>query len=103
MRRPGGYAVITAAGPTPVVLDRGLSRADMRNEGIMEIDSFTCHHCNRIVHVLPRCDPANLGGHCKRCDKLICPSCYGKGDCTPWEKAMEKAEASYHARRSYGI
>ncbi len=103
MRKPGGYAVITSGGPTPVILDRGLSRTDMRDEGVMEIDSFSCFHCNRVIHVLPKCDPADLGGHCKLCDKLICPQCYGKGGCDTLEAKLERAEASYHARRSYGL
>lgn len=73
MRRPQGYATIS--GPDKVV----------------ECDTFTCAHCQRIVHIPPRCDPANIGGHCRLCDGLICPSCVGKG-CTPWERKMEEAE-----------
>ena len=101
MRKPGGYAVITAAGPTPVVLDRGLSRTDMRDEGVMEIDTFSCFHCGRITHVMPKCDPAELGGFCKQCMKHICRFCYAKGNCDPLEEKLMRAEASHHARRSY--
>jgi hypothetical protein len=68
------------------------------------VDSFTCNHCNRVVFVKPRCDPADLGGHCKVCDRLICPQCNAKGSCTPWEKRMELMEARdrlYQAAQAY--
>lgn len=103
MRRPGGYVTITTPCPTTVTLDNGLQRVETHAEGVIEMDAFSCFHCGRIVHVMARCDPADLGGHCKICDKLVCPQCYGKGNCDPWEKQMQRAEASYHARRSYGI
>lgn len=86
MRNPGGYAIITDPGC-----------------GVTEQDSFTCHHCNRIVFVKPKCSPSDLGGLCKTCMKFICPHCVNKGNCDPWEEQMKRAEASYHARRSYGL
>ena len=58
MRNPGGYAVWS--------YDDGRRR---------EADSFTCGHCNRIVIVPPRADPADLGGLCKQCMALTCPRC----------------------------
>ena len=66
-------------------------------------DTFTCYHCNQVVHVPPRADPANIGGLCYGCFKLICPKCVAEGRCDPIEKKLERWEASYHARRSYGI
>ena len=57
----------------------------------MECDSFTCYHCQKVVFVPPRCDPADLGGLCKICMKPICSMCVGKG-CTPWEKQMDIME-----------
>ncbi len=85
MRRPGGYAF--TFGP----------------EGTQaECDTFTCAHCNRITHVKPKCDPADLGGLCRLCDKPVCPNCVGKG-CTPFEKTLEKWEARDRALRSYGV
>lgn len=68
MRNPTGYATIS--GP----------------EGIQEIDTFTCFHCNSIVHV--KGDP---GGFCRHCMKLICPKCVGQG-CTPFLKKLERWE-----------
>lgn len=60
-----------------------------------ECDTFTCFHCNRVVFVKPKCDPADLGGLCKGCMKLICANCVGKGNCDPWEEQMKRAEARY--------
>ena len=74
---------------------------------VQETDTFTCGHCQCIVTVPPRTDPANLGGLCKLCDKLICPHCYQhqmKGNpCVTWEKRMERAEARDRFLRSAGI
>ena len=85
MRKPQGYLI--GVGPSGV---------------IAEADSFTCSHCSRIVIVRPLDDPANMGGHCRLCDKLICSRCVDAG-CTPWEKKMEFMEARHEARRSYGL
>lgn len=85
MRRPGGYALVT--------------RSDGRH---IECDTFTCKHCNRIVHVRPKQDPAELGGMCKVCSGLVCSECVGKG-CDEIQRKLDRWEASYHARRSYGM
>lgn len=85
MRNPGGYAF---------TFDVGGVR--------QEADTFTCFHCNTVVHVQPKCDPADLGGMCKICMRLICPSCVDKG-CNPFEKKLEAWEARERALRSYGV
>lgn len=66
-----------------------------------EWDTFTCGHCwpPTIHNVQPFCDPADLGGLCKVCMRLICPKCLGEGSCTPFEKKLEAEEARYHASR----
>lgn len=70
-------------------------------DGIQEEhDTFTCGHCQRIVRVPPRANPADVGGMCYQCTHLICPRCVGQG-CVPFEKSLEAAEAHYHSRRSY--
>lgn len=84
MRKAQGYAVITDP------------------SGIKEADTFSCGHCNAVTHVKPKADPADVGGLCKCCMKLICPNCVGKS-CTPLMKRIEQEEARYHARRSYGF
>ena len=103
MRKPGGYVTITTERPTRATFDNGSQHIDIKKEGVFELEAFSCHHCNRIVHVMPKCDPTDLGGHCKVCDRLICQQCYGKGGCDTLEAKLERAEASYHARRSYGL
>lgn len=88
MRKPQGYAVLS---------DPGSDRA------IGECDTFTCGHCQRIVHVPARASPESLGGLCKRCMQLICPKCTGTGICDPFEEKLKRVEAQSAARRSYGI
>ena len=72
-------------------------------DGTDEADHFTCFHCQKVVFVKPRCDPADMGGLCRVCDKLICPACVAKMQCDPWEKQMERMEARDAALRSYGV
>lgn len=79
----------------------GYARAD-GPAGTEEADTFTCNHCQRVVFVRPRCDPADAGGLCRQCDGLICPACIGKV-CDPWEKQMQRMEAREAALRSYGV
>lgn len=89
MRRASNYATIT--GPT----------------GVEEKDSFTCFHCQRIIHVQPKHRPEDLGGLCKVCNSLICPRCYDLrmkgGPCVPWEKKMYIAESRERLRRAAGL
>lgn len=82
MRKPGGYA--TWSGPN----------------NTKERDTFTCGHCNTIVIVKPKADPADMGGLCKQCMKLICPSCNNKNKCTPFEKKLEQLESRDRFLRS---
>src|SRR5512143_1685512 len=84
MRNPGGYAVKTD--PT----------------GIYEWDSFTCFHCQQVVHVPARADPADLGGLCKMCMKLICPKCVNLGGCMPFEKKLEAYERAHRFHKAVG-
>lgn len=84
MRKPGGYAILTdVEGPTK------------------EWDTFTCFHCQKVVHVKPLAAAEDSGGRCLVCEKLICRVCLGKG-CTPFEKRIEQAEARDRFRRSLG-
>lgn len=86
MRSPGGYAVIT--GP----------------DGTQEADTFTCKHCQKIVHTRPLTDgTGDAGGLCKCCMGMICGPCVDRGICVPWEKAFEKIEARDRFLRSAGL
>lgn len=96
--RPQGYAAITSPDEGMADLD-GLQRVKTK-QGTNEYDTLVCGHCNRIVHVPAKCDPAALGGLCKSCMKLICPRCVGEG-CTPLEKQIEAMEERDYLRRSY--
>lgn len=92
MRRAHG--VLTIFDPDP--------QRSLGQRNVVEIDTFTCNHCNRIVKVPPKCEPAEVGGLCYICAQPICPTCVGKG-CDPFEEKLKRSEASYHARRSYGM
>ena len=85
MLKPGGYAVLS--GP----------------DGTKEADTFTCAHCQHIVHVKPLADAADSGGLCKVCMGLICSTCVDVGTCTPWQVQWEKMEARDRFLRSVGI
>lgn len=69
-------------------------------QGVKETDTFTCIHCNRIVHLPANKKVEDVGDFCRSCMKMICAGCAGK-DCTPFLKKIEIEEARYHARRSY--
>jgi len=86
MRKAGGYAYTFDVG--------GIRQ---------EADTFTCGHCNKIVMVKPKCDPFDLGGMCRLCEKMICPACVDLGKCDPVEKKLERMEARDRALRSYGV
>ena len=63
-----------------------------------EADSFTCSHCGKIVIVRPKCDPADLGGFCRLCTKMVCPACVNIGSCDPFEKKLQRQEEEYRRR-----
>lgn len=82
MRKPGGYA-LWSGGPLPDI----------------EMDTFTCAHCNSVVFVKPFEDPTSVGGWCIKCADHLCWRCAGTGVCAPWEKQMEAMEAADRVRR----
>jgi hypothetical protein len=71
--------------------------------GRQESDTFTCGHCNKIVVVTPNSNLDEVGGMCRCCMKLICPTCVSAGICKTIEQRLEEDEARYHALRSYGF
>ncbi len=90
MRNPQGYATLVPWGnPSP-----GVAK---------EADTFTCGHCQGIVHVPVKARPEDVGGLCKQCMSLICSMCVDKMTCTPWEHQMQIMENRKAARRSYGL
>jgi hypothetical protein len=83
MPRPGGYACLSDP-----------------EAGVKEWDTITCAHCNSIVHVKPRTDPADIGGLCKQCMGLICRRCV-RGACAPFLKRLDDMEARERFRRAF--
>lgn len=100
MRRPGGYAVITCPVPVEVSFDR--ARRERLGEGNFELDTFTCQHCGRVVHVKPGMIPDELGSMCRNCMRMVCSIC-APGPCVPFEKKLDLAERRAQALRSYGF
>jgi hypothetical protein len=72
-------------------------------DGTHHEDFYVCCHCQRGTVVSPREDPANLGGLCKVCMRMICTRCVSKGGCDPWEEQMERMEARQRFLRSAGL
>jgi len=75
MRRPQGHACITEP-----------------DKATIELDTFSCGHCNRIRHVQPKQRGEDVGGLCKTCMRLICPACVTRGLCDPLEEKIERIE-----------
>lgn len=67
---------------------------------VREADTFTCGHCQRIVHVKAGASPYEMGGACSICGTLVCPKCVGQG-CDPFEEKLKRMEARMDAQRSY--
>lgn len=93
---------MTGGGETTYALD-DRSRKRITRSSKVEVDTFQCGHCGSVRHVFPKEDPANTGGLCKQCMKLICPKCLATGRCDPLEKKLERAEKRTMALKSYGL
>ncbi len=100
MRNPQGCATIFGAENTIVGFDK--FRCEEVRLGMMEIDTFTCVHCNSVRHVKPKTSMDEFGSMCRLCMKMVCPIC-ANGPCIPFEKKLEAAEARDRALRSYGL
>lgn len=87
MRRAQGYAVLTDPDA---------------NQPVQECDTFQCGHCQYITHVKPFMDPADMGGLCKVCMRLVCSKCVGK-ECDVFERKLERSEARDRFLRSAGL
>ena len=99
MRSPQGYAQIISPQRSTVYFDR--LRCEEIGEGVFEVDTFTCCHCNSVIHVKPFAPMDEFGSMCRRCMKMTCPR-GADGACTPFEKRLEAWEARGRALRSYG-
>ena len=86
MRNEGGYAFQT---------DRETGAI------IKECDTFTCAKCSRIVHVRPKCNPAELGGVDYRSGRLICKNCV-TAETRLWEERVERLDREIEQCRFSG-
>jgi hypothetical protein len=87
MRRATGYAQTVGESDRLTFIDQN----GVRIEG-GEADTYSCGHCNRVVHVPPFTDARSIGGGCFICDRHICPKCVDDGNCKPMEKRLEEIE-----------
>jgi len=104
MQKPHGYVTIVSDGP------------------LVERDSVTCGHCQRIVLVKPGTagtvylirqldgspDVEVEGAGCMVCARNglatpVCLRCHRIGKCIPWERRVEQAEARGRFLRSAGL
>jgi hypothetical protein len=85
VRRPHGYAVWSDP------------------DGVVERDTFTCNHCNRVCFVRPLADASEQHGFCLRCMRNICGPCADVGRCAPFEKLIEEAEQRERFARAAGL
>lgn len=92
-----------AVGSPSYGYSRGEFQLSMPGEREQVTETFTCGHCNFVTKVMPRCDPADAGGFCKVCTRLICKGCAGALRCDVIEKKLERSEARGAAIRSYGF
>ena len=73
------------------------------NAPTIELDTMTCGHCQKVTEIGPGQRPEDIGGLCKVCMSLICGPCVDKGICDPFEKKLERIEASDIFRRQAGL
>mgnify|MGYP001605677341 FL=1 len=100
MRNPQGYATIVS--PTASVANFDKFRCEEIPAGLFEADTFTCNHCNRVVHVKARVSMDEFGSMCRNCMKMTCPTC-ADGPCVPFMKKIEQMEQKDYIRRQYDL
>jgi hypothetical protein len=66
---------------------------------VVERDSFTCGHCQRIVFVPPGRSATDIGGGCRICHHLICGRCVDLGICKPFEQQIAEIERNWERDR----
>jgi uncharacterized protein YprB with RNaseH-like and TPR domain len=85
MHKAGGYGVITEA-----------------DGKLIEHDTFTCAHCQRVTIVPAKAKPDDFGDFCRNCMRMICVRCAGK-ECYPFKKKLEEALERSMALMSYKV
>jgi len=70
---------------------------------LIEMDTYTCAHCNSVHHLHDRMgNKKDPGGFCMLCFKQICGLCADTGKCDPFEKKLLRMEAGEQFRRVIG-
>jgi hypothetical protein len=83
MRRAGGWSIIIEPDKPDI-----------------EMDSYTCSHCNGVRFLAPRQEPEH---RCKSCYGYICEQCANR-PCLPLEEQLRMMEsANYRPRRVFKI
>ncbi len=95
MRNPGGYAFLT--NPLPSKAHFGGLRCEEISAGTLEMDTFSCVHCNRVVHTKAGTQADEY--FCRRCMARICSPC-ADHPCIPFMKKIEEMEARDRMLRS---
>ena len=99
MRKPGGYVQIVGADTSIANFDGfRCERIGMNHEA----DTFTCVHCNRIVHVKTKAPMDEVGSMCRNCMQMVCPTC-ADGPCVPYMKKIEEMEHKDYLRKQYDM
>jgi hypothetical protein len=83
---------------------------------MIERDSVSCGHCNRLIFVKPGTaftvylfpqlvgpDKEEMGASCRVCMRHVCLTCNTVGTCTPLERRIEQMEARGRMLRSLGL
>ena len=84
---------------------------------LVERDSTTCGHCQRVIFVKPGTaatvylvlDRQTLhwheepGAFCRLCMRPVCLACHAHGGCIPWERQLEVSESRDRLRRAVGV
>ena len=97
MRRPGGYAQIV--GPDPSIAQFDGFRCE-KIASTHEADTFTCIHCNSVIHVKTKAPMDEVGSMCRNCMQMVCPRC-ADGPCVPFMKKIEAVEQKEYIRNQY--
>lgn len=101
MRNAGGYAfIVNPDAPSKANFDK--LRVEEIPSGVTEFDTFSCCHCNRVIHIKAGAPMDEFGSMCRSCMKMTCPAC-ADGPCVPFMKKIEQMEQKEYIRRQYEL
>jgi len=71
----------------------------LTDKGVVELQTFTCCHCNTVHKQAVGEDLAM----CIKCYKPVCARCHQHGRCIPFEKKLERIESRASILKAAGI